>query len=97
MEGLPPSPTFAVDSFLQPFYSRTESFDDVPDMPNLVKLCLQLVDLPEYLAEARDLSVRGGHGCTSTYRLVDGACLSLRRKVLNTVLYRAHQPLEVLP
>ena len=66
-----------INAPFQPFHPRSEPFDDVTNMPHLVELGLQLVDLPDYLPEACDFGIGRSDGGGGARRLVRGGALSL--------------------
>ena len=56
------TPTLTIDPSLQPFHPGSKPLDDIADMPDLVKLNLEFVDLAEDIADAGDFMVGGGDG-----------------------------------
>lgn len=66
---------------LQPFDSRPETFDDVPDMSYLVEFRFELVNLSDDGVETNDFRVGGSHRSAGARGLVDGRHLGLRCKL----------------
>lgn len=73
----PPRAAPPVNSSLQSLNPGAEPLDDITDMPHLVELDLELVDLAQDLAKAGDFGVGDGDGGGGAGGLVRGGALGL--------------------
>lgn len=78
----PASASPTLDSSLQAFDPRPETFNDVPNVPYFVEFDLELVDLADDFSEAGDFSVGVGDGGGGTGGLMRGGALGLSRELL---------------
>ena len=66
------------------------ALDDVADVPHLVELGLELVDLPQQVAHARDLGVGAGRGGRGAVRLGAGGARGLVGELRSAGRQRCH-------
>ena len=76
----------SIHSPFQAFDSGPKSLDNIPDMPYLVELRLQLVNLPQYIPKTSDFSVGSGHRSASTRRLAESRDLCLSGELCRSII-----------
>ena len=76
------SVTFPLKPPTDSFHPATEALDDVSNVPDLVKLPLQLVNLSQYGMKPRDLRICDGHRSFGIGRLRRCCHLSLLGKLI---------------
>lgn len=75
--------------------SRPIPPDNIPDMSYAIEIHLQLVNLPQYLMEARNLRVRNLNGIARPVVLLHDHRLALLRQVVQPRLDLLHQSVEM--